>query len=149
MPGNLHQPLLIVEDSDEDFNVLKRFLGEAALESPIYRCIDGEDALAFLHQTGDYANAVQAPRPSLVLLDLNLPGTDGREVLQHIKDDPVLNMIPVVVLTSSGNPIDVESCYTAGANAYLLKPVHLEKFRHYVHAFVETWFAMSVLPGAK
>jgi CheY-like chemotaxis protein len=149
MPGNLYQPLLIVEDSDEDFSVLKRFLGEAALESPIYRCIDGEDALAFLHQTGDYADTVQAPRPALVLLDLNLPGTDGREVLQHIKDDPVLNIIPVVVLTSSGNPIDVESCYTAGANAYLLKPVHLEKFRHCIRAFVETWFAMSVLPGAK
>lgn len=148
MPGHLHLPLLMVEDSDEDFDVLRRFLLEASLESPIYRCVDGEDALDFLTNKGIYADSRIAPRPSIILVDLNLPGTDGREVIEQLKQDDTLKTIPVVVLSSSANPKDIEFCYKVGVNAYLVKPIGLQKFRHLAQVFVENWFEITILPDA-
>ena len=140
------QPLLVVEDSDEDFEALDRIMREVALANPVYRCLDGEEALEFLCNEGDYENSNIAPRPSLILLDLNLPGTDGREVLEHIKQNNNLKSIPVVVFTTSSNPKDIEACYRQGVNGYIVKPMDLQRLRQRVQVFLNYWFKAVELP---
>jgi CheY-like chemotaxis protein len=147
--GSLYRPLLIIEDSDEDFEAFKRMIKKAAVMNPLYRCADGDEALDFLYHTGDYQNSTQAPRPSLILLDLNLPGTDGRELLSQIKQDKTLKSIPIVVFTTSSNPKDVELCYFNGANGYMLKPVNVDRLRRFLQTFIDYWFEVVLLPGAE
>ncbi|BAY81782.1 two-component system response regulator [Calothrix parasitica NIES-267] len=139
-------PLLIVEDSDEDFEAFGRFIRKSQISNPIYRCIDGEDALDFLYRQGDYEDNQQAPRPSIILLDLNLPGTDGREVLEQIKQDERLKTIPVIVFTTSSNPKDIETCYRFGVNSYILKPMNVQKSKDVMQSIVDYWFSIVLLP---
>src|SRR4051812_31919488 len=101
------QPIPLVEDSPEDYEATGRALRKAGLSNPIFRCEDGEEALDYLFQRGAYSNPANAPRPGIVLLDLNLPGTDGREVLSAVKSEESLRSIPVVVLTTSTDDRDV------------------------------------------
>jgi CheY-like chemotaxis protein len=133
----LTQPLLIVEDSDEGFAAIVRIMSKSSIDIPLYRCTDGDEALDFLYRTGEYADPKTAPRPALILLDLNLPGTDGREVIQEIKQDDSLKIIPVVVFTTSANPKDIETCYRNGANGYMVKPIDLDKLRKTVRLLIE------------
>jgi CheY-like chemotaxis protein len=146
MAGNSTQPLLVVEDSDEDFEAFGRVLRQSSITNPIYRCTDGEDALEFLYHTGQYIDSVKAPRPGIILLDLNLPGTDGREVLEQIKQDEELKVIPVVVFTTSSNPKDIEVCYRYGVNGYILKPIDIKKLMRTVQVLIDYWFETVVLP---
>ncbi|MEL6456840.1 MAG: response regulator [Cyanobacteria bacterium J06641_2] len=139
-------PLLVVEDSDEDFEAFGRFIRKSQISNPIYRCIDGEDALDFLYRQGDYEDDKQAPRPSIILLDLNLPGTDGREVLEQIKQDERLKTIPVIVFTTSSNPKDIETCYRFGVNSYILKPMNVQKSKDVMQSIVDYWLSIVVLP---
>jgi CheY-like chemotaxis protein len=139
--------LLIVEDSNEDFETLRRLLQHSPLTIPIYRCENGEQALAFLFQTGEYAAPEIAPRPALIVLDLNLPGTDGRQVLYQIKRDERLKSIPVVVFTTSSNPKDVEDCYQYGANSYITKPINFTKLKLDIQTIVNYWLEVSTLPN--
>jgi CheY-like chemotaxis protein len=136
--------LLIIEDSDEDFAAFERIARRSTIKNPIYRCADGDEALDFLYQLGPY---VEAPRPSMILLDLNLPGTDGRDVLRQIKQDETLKTIPVVVFTTSSNPRDVDICYQQGVNGYLIKPIDVNQLKRTVQIFFEYWFKASMLPG--
>ncbi|MEH2168283.1 MAG: response regulator [Nostoc sp.] len=138
--------LLIVEDSNEDFEVLQRFLGRSTIAIAIQRCVNGEQALAFLSRTGSYVEAESAPRPGLIVLDLNLPGTDGREVLRRIKQDDNLKMIPVVVFTTSNNPKDIEVCYQYGVNSYIVKPINFAQLKRDIQMLVEYWFEVTTLP---
>lgn len=138
--------LLIVEDSNEDFEVLQRFVQQSPTIVPIQRCINGDQALAFLYRTGDYVNRESAPRPGLIVLDLNLPGTDGREVLRRIKEDEKLKTIPVVVFTTSDNPKDVAECYQYGANSYIVKPINFARLKRDIQILVDYWFEVIVLP---
>src|SRR3978361_667274 len=117
-----NQPILLVEDSPEDFETTERAFRKSGLKNPILRCADGDEALDFLFRRGSHAGA---PRPGVFLRALNLPGTDGREVLSEIKADPDLKQIPVIVLTTSSDDRDVSACYRAGANSYVQKPVDL------------------------
>ena len=144
----IHQTpvLLIVEDSNEDFEALQRFLRRSSVAIAIQRCINGEQALAFLYRTGNYVDRQSAPRPGLIVLDLNLPGTDGREVLRRIKQDDNLKMIPVVVFTTSNNPKDIEVCYQYGANSYIVKPINFAQLKRDVQMLVEYWFEVTTLP---
>jgi CheY-like chemotaxis protein len=137
--------LLIVEDSNEDFEALQRFLRRSSTLISIRRCISGEQALAFLNRTGDYIDQ-SAPRPGLIVLDLNLPGTDGREVLRQIKQDQNLKSIPVVVFTTSSNPKDIEDCYQFGANSYIVKPINFAQLKRDVQMLVDYWFEVTTLP---
>ncbi|MEZ2232891.1 response regulator [Microcoleus sp.] len=139
-------PLLIVEDSNEDFEALQRFLGRSPKVIPIQRCVNGEQALAFLYRTGSYVNRESAPRPGLIVLDLNLPGTDGREVLRRIKQDKSLKTIPVVVFTTSSNPKDIEDCYQYGVNSYMIKPINFAQLKRDVQLLVDYWFEVTTLP---
>jgi CheY-like chemotaxis protein len=138
--------LLIIEDSDEDFAAFERIARRSSILNPIDRCSDGDEALMFLRQLVN-VDFPSASRPSIILLDLNLPGTDGRDVLRQIKQDVVLKTIPVVVFTTSSNPRDVEICYQQGVNGYLIKPIDVVQLKRTIQLFFEYWFGVSVLPG--
>jgi two-component system response regulator len=138
-------PILLVEDSPEDFETTRRAFRRAGLRNPMLHCATGDDALDFLHQRGRYT-AATAPRPGIILLDLNLPGTDGRAVLAEIKAAAGLSEIPVVVLTTSADHRDVEACYQAGANSYVQKPVNLDAFMVAIQRLHDYWFDVVILP---
>jgi CheY-like chemotaxis protein len=146
MVDNLMQPLLMIEDSDEDFEAFRRIIRQLPIAKQVYRCTTGDEALDFLYQTGEYANSARVPRPGVVLLDLNLPGTDGREVLGQIKQDNTLKSIPVVVFTTSSNPRDIEACYQYGVNGYIIKPIDVNELRRAIQVFIDYWFEVSTLP---
>jgi CheY-like chemotaxis protein len=138
--------ILLIEDSQEDYEITVRALRKAGLANPIHRCVDGDDALDYLHRRGAYADAVRAPRPGVILLDLNLPGTDGREVLAEIKQAKALKTIPVIVLTTSRDERDVLQCYQLGANSYVQKPVGLSSFLDAIQRLKDFWFEIVILP---
>ena len=137
--------LLVVEDSDEDFEALNRIMRKTCqFVVPTKRCVDGDDALDFLHREGAYAERALSESPGLILLDLNLPGTDGREVLSQIKQDEQLKTIPVVVMTTSSNPKDIEDCYRSGVNSYMIKPTDIEQLKTSIRLFMEYWYKVVV-----
>src|SRR5262249_11006120 len=146
MTAQTEQPILLVEDSPEDYEGTVRAFKKANLANPLYRCQDGEETLDFLYHRGSYADPARAPRPGVILLDLNLPGTDGRQVLAQVKGDPHLRSIPVVVLTTSADERDIESCYRAGANSYVQKHVSLEAFLRSIQTLKNYWFEVVILP---
>ncbi|HKV07750.1 MAG TPA: response regulator [Thermoanaerobaculia bacterium] len=146
MPNTPNQPILLVEDSPEDFETTERAFRKSGLRNPIFRCSDGDEALDYLHRRGAYADPATSPRPGVILLDLNLPGTDGREVLSEIKADPALKQIPVVVLTTSKDERDVDACYKAGASSYIQKPVDLDGFIKAIERLNGYWFEVVILP---
>lgn len=141
-----NQPILLVEDSPEDFEATVRAFKRSGLKNPIVRCEDGDTALDYLFRRGRHADPETSPRPGVVLLDLNLPGTDGREVLQEIKGHDQLRQIPVIVLTTSTDDRDVEACYQAGANSYIQKPVDMDGFIRAIERLNGYWFEVVVLP---
>lgn len=140
------RPILVVEDSPEDYETTRRAFRRAGLDNEMLRCETGDEALDFLRRRGRYANPSVSPRPAIILLDLNLPGTDGREVLLEIKQERELAPIPVVVLTTSADLRDVEACYAAGANSYVQKPVDLDAFMDAIRRLSEYWFDVVILP---
>lgn len=140
-------PLLVVEDSNEDFKMLHRLIRRMAVQNPIYRCTNGDEVLDYLRQEGSYRDAQDAPRPSVILLDLNLPGTDGRSTLTELKRDGDLKEIPVVIFTTSSAPKDIDFCYQTGANAYLVKPVDHNELQKTIQTFVEFWLGTNMPPS--
>lgn len=148
MVGNPAQPLLVIEDSDEDFEAFCRIIKCQAVSNPIFRCTDGDEALDFLYHTGIYQDIQTAPRPSIILLDLNLPGTDGREVIKQIKRDHDLKTIPVIVFTTSSNPKDIEICYRYCVNSYILKPIDINQLVKTIQSFITYWLDTVILPDA-
>lgn len=140
-------PLLIAEDSDEDFEVLKLLMQQMKVQNPIHRCTNGDKVLDFIYQEGECGDRRSAPLPSAILLDLNLPGTDGREVLEQLKGDRSFKDIPIVIFTTSANPKDIKFCYQNGANGYLIKPVDIDELERIVRAFVEYWLQANISPG--
>jgi CheY-like chemotaxis protein len=140
-----YEPLLVAEDSDEDFVTLQRLMQRMKVQNPIYRCTDGDSVLDFLHQAGQ-SEAAKRSLPSVILLDLNLPGTDGRDVLEQLKQDESLREIPIVVFTTSSNPKDIEFCYQKGANGYLIKPMDARELQRTVQAFVDYWLESNTPP---
>jgi CheY-like chemotaxis protein len=149
VPVQTHQPILLVEDSAEDRMATLRAFKKAGLANPVFNCVSGDDALDFLYQREAYTDTTKAPRPAVILLDLNMPGTDGREVLTQIKNDENLKTIPVIVLTTSSDIRDIESCYSSGANSYVTKPVDLPGFLVAIQRLKDWWFEVVILPPAK
>ena len=140
-------PILLVEDSDEDYAALVRALDGASAMATLHRCTRVDEALEYLHGRGRFAGRGKAPRPALILLDLNLPGTDGRELLAEIRANQHLRSIPVVIVTTSRHPRDVEWCYQHGANSYHVKSIDYAKFRDEMRLLVEYWLRVCVLPA--
>lgn len=147
--GHMNQPsqqpieILLVEDDDDDVLLMRKTLEKDRIANHIHRVQDGVEAIAFLRKEGKYADAV---RPDLILLDLNMPRMDGREVLKNIKEDPELRIIPVVVLTTSDDQRDVLKSYEHQANSYVTKPVDLLQFRRVLQSIKEYWFCVVKLP---
>jgi CheY-like chemotaxis protein len=141
--------LLVIEDSDEDFEALNRIINQIrTVPLIIHRCINGDDALDFLNQEGEYNNFNNVPRPELILLDLNLPGIDGREVLAMIKQSKTLKTIPVIVLSTSADPKDIEECYQSGANSYMVKPMNFNELKTSIQMMLDYWFKAAISPVA-
>ncbi len=136
--------VLLVEDNPGDVRLTREALKEAKLLINLSVASDGIAAIDFLRREGDYA---QAPKPDLVVLDLNLPKMDGREVLQAIKTDPNLKRIPVVILTTSEAEGDILATYGSHANCYVTKPVDMDQFISIVKLLEEFWFTIVRLPS--
>jgi CheY-like chemotaxis protein len=129
--------ILVVDDSCADVRLLREAVQEQGIVADLLAVEDGEQALAYL---------ANGPRPDLVLLDLNLPRVDGREVLTAMKDDPELRAIPVIVLSTSSSPGDVAECYARHANSYIVKPMHLEELGAVMRAIDDFWLRLARLP---
>ncbi|TGE21305.1 response regulator [Hymenobacter aquaticus] len=140
-----HKPILVVEDSVEDFTALGRAFRKHALPNQLLRCEDGDQALEYLLGYGKHANWPQQ-LPAFVLLDLNLPGTDGRTVLETLKRDARLQSIPVIIFSTSTNNRDIEDCYRLGANSYLTKPIEYAALEEKTRLLVRYWLNTSELP---
>lgn len=146
MAVKCNQAILIVEDSPEDYEATVRAFRKANVVNPLKHCETGEEALDYLCRRGVYADAQKSPRPGIILLDLNLPGIDGRDILRQIKADDQLKKIPVVVLTTSLDERDIEKCYADGANSYVHKPVDLTGLVLAIQRLKDYWFEIVVLP---
>lgn len=133
------QPILIVEDSPDDFEATKRAFAKANLRNRIQRAESGEEALKYLRVDAN-------PKPGIILLDLNMPGMDGRKTLEIIKQSNHLKTIPVVILTTSNDERDVQACYELGANTYIQKPVDFDGLIAAIRRLKEYWFEIAVLP---
>ncbi|MEX0677353.1 MAG: response regulator [Pirellulales bacterium] len=145
-PKNL--PLvLLVEDSPDDVDFARRALATSGLPLRLVVAERGEDALALLRAPGENA-AGAAVRPALVLLDLNTPGTSGRELVALVKSDPELRAIPVVVLSTSAHRSDIEHCYRSGANSYHTKPDDFGRYQEMLRQIVAYWLDAVVLPAS-
>lgn len=144
--------IILVEDSDEDYLAFCRIFKQIHLAIDhvnIVRYTNGDDAIKYLLQCGSSIDQVPLLVPTLILLDLNLPGTDGRVVLTQIKGDVRLCSIPLIVFTTSSNPRDVQDCYARGANGYLIKNVNYEAFKHSIRLLAEYWFTVNVGPNTE
>jgi two-component system, chemotaxis family, response regulator Rcp1 len=135
--------ILLVEDSPADILITREAFQDARLLNTIHVVEDGVRAMEFLHRQGSYASA---PRPDLILLDLNLPRKNGREVLAEIKEDPEFKSIPVVILTTSSADEDVLKAYDLHANCYVIKPVGFDNFLKAVQSIENFWFSVVTLP---
>jgi chemotaxis family two-component system response regulator Rcp1 len=141
--GGMPIEVLLVEDSPGDVRLTQEAFREANMSIHLHVASDGVEALAFLRRKGTH---VHAPRPDLILLDLNLPKMDGREVLAHIKEDESLKTIPTVILTTSEAEVDIVKSYQLRANCYLSKPVQLEEFESLVKSINDFWLREVQLP---
>ncbi len=135
--------ILLVEDNPGDVRLTQEAMKEHKVLNSLAVAYDGEEALDYLYRRGPHANA---PRPDVIILDLNLPKKDGREVLAEIKEDPALKRIPVVILTSSREEQDVIASYNLHANCFITKPIDMEQFIHVVRSINEFWFTVVKLP---
>lgn len=136
--------MLLVEDNPDDVDLTIEALEDTKVANRLHVVTDGIAALSFLRREGKYA---QAPRPAIILLDLNLPKKDGREVLADIKADPVLRRIPVIVLTTSSAQDDIQRAYDLHANCYITKPVDFEQFVRVIQAIENFWLTVVQLPS--
>lgn len=138
--------ILLVEDSPSDAELTRMALRHGRVKNVLHHVVDGVEALEFLRKEGEYADA---PRPDIILLDLNLPRKNGRELLADLQASDDWRSIPVIVLTSSDNESDVEAVYSLNANSYIKKPVDLPQFNEAMRSFDSFWLSWVVLPGSR
>ncbi len=137
---------LLVEDRDDDVLLIKRAFIKANVLNPLHVVSTGEEAIAYLRGVGKYRNRQEFPLPSLVLLDIKMPGLDGFQVLEWIREDPDLRALRVVILTSSDDMHDVNRAYKLGANSFLIKPIDFERFVEISQALAGYWLWMNQAP---
>jgi CheY-like chemotaxis protein len=137
--------VLLVEDDPGDQELTRRALQEGKIQNELHITKDGEEALDYLFRRGKYKDPATSPRPDLVLLDLNLPKVDGRQVLAEIKKHPGLRRLVVVVLTTSQQESDILRSYELGVNSFIVKPVDMNQFFRTIRALEEYWFEIVVL----
>lgn len=135
--------VLMAEDNEDDIELTREAFAESKFHVNLHVVRDGVEAMAFLRREGGYE---AVPRPDLLLLDLNMPRKDGREVLEDVRNDPALQYLPIVVLTTSGREEDVLRAYELNANCYVRKPVDFSQFMRVVELINEFWITVVVLP---
>jgi CheY-like chemotaxis protein len=138
--------ILLVEDNEDDYDATMRSFKKAHFDNPVHWCKTGGDALDYLKHRGKYSSEPYAAMPALILLDLNLPGIDGRKALVFLKNDSDLKHIPVVILTTSADERDIKQCYEIGASTYIQKPVDFEGLIAAVSRIKDYWFGVALLP---
>ena len=137
--------VLVVDDDPGDVLLIEEALERSGQIQGVHVAGDGHDAVAFLRRTGQYTDA---PRPDVILLDLNMPRMNGRQVLAKVKTDPLLRSIPILVFTTSQDPNDIVACYDLHANAYVTKPLNLEEFTTTIARIGEFFAQIVALPTA-
>ncbi|MBD2014647.1 response regulator [Microcoleus sp. FACHB-53] len=148
MRGRRHPVTILMADDDPDDCMLaQEALAESRLANDLHIVSDGEELMDYLYQRGKYSVPGSAPRPSLILLDLNMPKKDGREVLNELKSDPHLRQIPVLVLTTSQAEEDILRSYYLGANSYITKPVTFSSLIEVMQTLSKYWFEIVELPS--
>ncbi len=138
--------ILLAEDDRGDQELTRRALEGGKIRNDLRVVEDGEEALAYLYRRGKYKDPATSPRPDLLLLDLNLPRVDGRQVLEKVRADSKLRRMAVVVLTTSRQEEDILRSYELGCNSFITKPVGMDQFIQVIHALEEYWFQIVVLP---
>ncbi len=138
--------VLVVEDSDEDYEALDRSFRQYPVKARLHRYKTGKQALEYLDQCMQAKQEYPKEVPNLILLDLNLPGMNGKDVLRSIKQNPLLQHLPTVVLTTSSNLTDIKECYRLGANSYLVKMVEWQKFKQSMQVMIEYWLNTATSP---
>ncbi|MGA1408588.1 MAG: response regulator [Prochlorotrichaceae cyanobacterium] len=142
--GDSRNLLLVVEDNEQDFEIFQRSVKRSQIPCELHRCETGDEALAYLSQQTEHQRSGKSKTPALILLDLNLPGTDGHAVLKQVKLDSQLRLIPIVIFSTSSNPKDVETCYHNGANGYMLKPLETSQFQENVKVLLHYWLQINL-----
>ena len=141
------QTVLVVDDNEDDYTAIQRSFRKVQLPNPLFWCRSGQEALDYLKREGKFKDeATPHEMPGLILLDLNMPGIDGHQVLQIIKTDDELKKIPVIILTTSGNERDINDSFDEGANSYVQKPIGFDELLKAVKTLKEYWFEVSLLP---
>lgn len=138
--------ILIVDDNSTDIVIMREAFADTQIDAVLDVAINGEEAMKFLRRAGEFS---KAPRPDLIILDLNMPRKNGHEVLHEIKNDPLLLRIPVIILTTSQAEEDVSRAYAAHANCYIRKPVDFVEFEKVMATIERFWFETVILPMAK
>ncbi len=146
VPGMKPIEILLVEDNEGDARLAKEAMRDSKIRNVIHHVSDGEAAMAFLRREGEHRNA---PRPDLILLALNLPRKDGREVLAEVKADEALKRVPIVVLTVSSSEEDILRTYNLHANCYITKPIDFGQFMKVVHSIEDFWLTIVRLPDSR
>lgn len=141
--------ILLVEDNEDDYEATLGSLKRNHFMNPVRWCRSGQDALDYFHGHGKYSAEGISQKPDLVLLDLNMPGVDGRQVLAHMKANGRLRSIPVIILTTSADTKDVDQCYAIGASTYIQKPVSFEGLTEAIRTMKDYWFGVAILPSAE
>jgi two-component system response regulator len=139
--------ILLVEDNLDDYEATLRSLKKSDITNPVHWCKGGQEALDYLNRAGRYTDDGAIRLPNLILLDLNMPGLDGRQVLERIKNDEKLKSIPVIILTTSSDSKDIERCYHTGASTYIQKPVKFDGLTETFRTMRDYWFGVALLPG--
>lgn len=139
--------ILLVEDNPDDYEATERSLRKNHLLNPIHWCQSGQDAYDYLHKINAYANDDSVRTPILMMLDLNMPGMDGRQLLREMKKSDDLRRIPIIILTTSNDPVDVDDCYSLGASTYIQKPVDFKGLTESIKTMKDYWFGIAILPA--
>ena len=138
--------ILLAEDDPGDQELTRRALEQSRIRNELYIVEDGEEALNYLRRRGKYQDPASSPKPDLMLLDLNMPKMDGKQLLEQMRADPNLRRIPVVALTTSKQENDIIRTYDLGANSYIVKPVDMDQFVNAIKVLKDYWFQIVVLP---
>lgn len=144
--GSSSATILLVEDDENDVILIRRAFQKVGIDGQVHRVGDGDAAVAYLAGTGEYADRARYPRPNAVLLDLKLPRRSGLEVLTWARQEERLNHLPIIVLTSSREAVDLEQAYALGANSYLVKPVEFDSLLDLVRSFDAYWMTWNTTP---
>ena len=138
--------ILLAEDDPGDQELTRRALEQSRIRNELHIVEDGEEALNYLQRRGEYEDPDSSPKPDLMLLDLNMPKMDGKQLLEQMRADPNLRRIPVVALTTSKQENDIIRTYDLGANSYIVKPVDMDQFVNAIKVLKDYWFQIVVLP---